>query len=88
MISYAITQVFNLIYLILIVSVLFSWIPSINYAKQPFKAIREFSELFFKPFRAIIPPIGGMLDISPIVCFLFLQLLQYGLLMLFNSIGM
>ncbi|MEW8975517.1 MAG: YggT family protein, partial [Exiguobacterium sp.] len=38
---------------------------------------------FLAPFRRIIPPIGGMLDISPIVAFLVLNLAQSGIRAIF-----
>ncbi|MNC73236.1 YGGT family protein [compost metagenome] len=36
-------------------------------------------EPYLKPFRKIIPPIGGMLDISPIVALIALEFVALGI---------
>jgi len=70
----AVQQLFQLIELVLIVRILLSWFPNIDWWKQPFKLIKV-------PFRRIIPPISG-LDLSPIVAFISLEMVQYVLLSL------
>ena len=70
--SYLVYTFFRLITLLIVVTVLLSWFPSIDWYRQPFKFLRDFTDLFLSPFRRIIPPIGG-LDISPIVAILFIQ---------------
>jgi len=71
-ISYLVYIIFQALIWILLIFCFLTWIPSIDWQKQPFKIIRLISDTFFAPFRMIIPPIGG-LDISPIVAFFFLQ---------------
>ena len=71
----AIYQLFELIQLILIVRILLSWFPNINWHKQPFKLLYNITEPILAIFRSIIPPIGG-LDLSPIVAFLFLGMIR------------
>lgn len=73
MIKESLEQVFQLIYIILILRILLTWFPNIDWYKQPFKFLHDFSEPIFAPFRKILPPIGG-LDLSPILAFLALQL--------------
>ena len=75
MISYAISLVFKIIYLIIIVVVLISWIPVFNIEKEPLASIVAVYNKIMAPFKAIIPPIG-MLDISPIVAIIALQILE------------
>ena len=75
MISFAFDKLFQLIFLILLIYCLLTWIPQINWYKEPFRTLRLFSEIFFSPFRKIIPPLG-MLDISPIVAFIVLYILK------------
>ena len=87
MISYVIARVFELIFFLLILQVLLTWIPSINWHKQPFFTLKSFSEIFFAPFRRIIPPVG-MLDLSPIVAFIFLQIVEKVLLTLLGNFGL
>lgn len=71
----AIYQLFELIQLVLIVRILLSWFPNIDWHKQPFKLLYSVTEPILAMFRSIIPPIGG-LDLSPIVAFLFLGMLR------------
>ena len=52
-----------------------SWIPNINWDAQPNAFIRNIVDPFLNIFRGIIPPIG-MLDISPIVAIILLQIVQ------------
>lgn len=71
----AVEQLFNLIQLVLIVRILLSWFPNINWWDQPFKLLHDITEPILGPFRRIIPPIGG-LDLSPLVAFLVLGIVQ------------
>lgn len=73
MLKESIAQLFQIIYVILVLRILLTWFPNIDWWKQPYKFMHDFSEPFFAPFRKIIPPFGG-LDVSPIVAFLVLQL--------------
>lgn len=52
-----------------------SWIPDTgNTVLRDIKAfIARLVEPFLAPFQKIIPPIGGMVDISPIIAFFVLQ---------------
>ena len=70
----AVARFFDLVILLLFITILLTWIPNIQWHKQPFCSLKSFSEIFLAPFRRIIPPIG-MLDISPIVAFIVLQFL-------------
>ncbi|TCP29106.1 YggT family protein [Scopulibacillus darangshiensis] len=62
---------------VLIIYILMSWVPNIQNSSigQLFARV---SEPFLQPFRKIIPPIGGMIDISPIVAFFVLRLAGRG----------
>ena len=60
---------------VLFIYALLTWIPNIRWDKQPFALLRNFAEFFFKPFR-FLPPIG-ILDISPMACFITLLVIQY-----------
>ena len=71
----AVSKIFELIFLLLFISILLTWFPNINWYNEPFKSLRNFSEIFFAPFRRIIPPIG-MIDISPIVALFCLGILR------------
>ena len=71
----AVAKLFDLVWLLLVLRILLSWFPNIDWWKQPFKFLYTATEPIFAPFRKLIPPISG-LDISPIVAFLFIQILQ------------
>lgn len=87
MLSSAVAKTFELIFFLLVLSVLLSWVPSINWYKQPFVTLKSFSEIFFAPFRRLIPPVG-MLDLSPIVAFICLQILANVIVGALRTIGL
>lgn len=74
MLSYAVWMFFEIIFIALMIYVILTWIPNINWYNEPFKTLRNLAELFFAPFRKLIPPIG-MVDISPIIAFIILSVL-------------
>ncbi len=86
-IAAAVDRAFDLVFLILIITILLTWIPNINWYSEPFKSMKAFSEIFLRPFRKFIPPIG-MIDISPIVAFIVLGLLRSVLVGLIASLGL
>lgn len=71
----AISNFFQLLQLILIVRILLTWFPNINWWNQPFKFLREVTDPLLEPFRRMIPPIGGI-DLSPMVLFFVIGLLE------------
>jgi len=73
--SLAIWRFFDLIMLLMIVRVFLTWIPNINWYKQPAKLLADICDPIFEPFRRILPPMGG-LDLSPILAFIVMGLLQ------------
>lgn len=76
MIGQIIHYVFALYTLLLAVRIIGSWIPDI--AMQSWMLfIGKLTDPFLNLFRRFIPPIGGMIDLSPILAFLTLQFLEY-----------
>ncbi len=66
---------FNIYYILLLVRVLGSWFP--EFARSKFMHFVAFyTDPYLNLFRRFIPPIGGMLDISPIIAFIALRILQ------------
>ena len=63
---------------VIIAYVLMSWIPN---ARGSFigEMIGKIVEPYLSPFRRIIPPIGGMIDISPIVALIALNFVAEGI---------
>ena len=83
-----VNNLFYFYYLLLIIRIFLTWIPNIDWNSQPFEFIRSITDPFLNIFRGIIPPIGGMLDISPIIAFFALQILQIAVNQILSFIGM
>lgn len=88
MVTRTISLLFYFYYLLLILRIFLTWIPSIRWEQQPFAWIRSITDPFLNIFRGIIPPIGGMLDISPILAIIVLQLLQGLIVGFFSGLGL
>ncbi|WP_392536138.1 YggT family protein [Nostoc sp. C117] len=58
---------------LLIIRVLLTWFPTINWYNQPFAALGQITDPYLNLFRSIIPALGGI-DFSPILAFLVLNL--------------
>ncbi len=86
-ISLAVARIFDLIFLLLFIYIVLTWVPNIKWYVKPFSTLRNFSEIFFGPFRKLIPPVG-MIDLSPIVAFICLQVLRAIVLSLLVGIGL
>ena len=50
-IASAVANIFDLIFVLLIISVLLTWFRNIDWYKQPFRFLRTFSELVFAPLE-------------------------------------
>ncbi|MDD3236627.1 MAG: YggT family protein [Candidatus Gastranaerophilales bacterium] len=81
-----VNNLFNIYWWLLIVRIFLTWVPSINWENQPFKFLRIVVDPVLAPFRAIIPPLGG-LDFSPIIAILFLQFAQVAIVRLLVYVG-
>lgn len=73
---FVVNSFFQIYFWLILVRCLLSFIPSINWYKQPFEAIKDVTDLYLNLFRKIIPPVGGI-DFSPIVAVIALQILNY-----------
>ena len=60
-------------FLLLIVRVLLSWFPNINWLNPPFSWVSQMTDPYLNLFRSIIPPMGGF-DFSPILAIFLLQI--------------
>ncbi len=60
---------------LLIVRVLLTWFPTIDWYNQPFAALSQITDPYLNLFRQFIPPLGGI-DISPILAIFLLQFLS------------
>lgn len=71
----AVNNLFQLFFILMVLRIFLTWIPSIDWQQQPIKAIREVTDLYLDIFRKFIPPVGG-LDFSPIIALIVWQVLQ------------
>ena len=60
---------------ILIIRVLLTWFPNLDWSNPILSNISAISDPYLNLFRGIIPAIGG-LDISPILAFIVLNIAQ------------
>ena len=75
MITHAINNLFYFFYILIIIRIFLTWIPTIDWEAQPIKAIRLATDWYLDIFKNFIPPFGG-LDFSPIIALISLQIIQ------------
>ncbi len=76
---FVVNNLFEIYFWLILVRCLLSFIPSIDWYRQPYALIKNATDNYLNLFRRIVPPIGG-LDFSPIVAIIVLQIFQYGIL--------
>ena len=71
----AIVALANAYSIIIFVYVLMSWLPNTETGAigQVYRALGTLCDPYLNLFRKLIPPIGGMVDITPIIALLVLQ---------------
>jgi YggT family protein len=80
-ISIYVTNFFFVYRIILFAYILSSWVPPLRNSGIG-RLLGTLSEPYLTPFRKIIPPIGGMLDLSPIVALIALSFVEGGVIYL------
>lgn len=85
--SMAVWRLFDLLLLLMVVRVFLTWIPNINWYNQPFKLLKDICDPIFEPFRRILPPMSG-LDLSPILAFIVIGLVQRLIVRLMLHVGL
>jgi YggT family protein len=72
--------VLSVYYIILIVRIILSWVPSLPEPVQPLaRGVRALTDPLLTPLRGIVPPVrigAGALDLSPLILFFGIILLQ------------
>lgn len=61
--------------LLLFARIILSWVPNFSHL-QLARFVFFYTEPYLSFFRRIIPPIGGMLDLSPLFAFFTLRFLE------------
>ena len=78
---FVVNNLFQIFFWLILVRCLLSFIPNIDWYKQPMQGLRDVTDLYLDAFRKIIPPAGGI-DFSPIVAIIVLQILNYAIIYL------
>lgn len=68
-------QTLSIYTVVLLVRVLLSWFPNLDWSNPLLSTVSSITDPYLNAFRGLIPPLGG-LDLSAIVAFIALQLLQ------------
>ena len=68
-------QTISIYTLVLLVRVLLSWFPNLDWGNPVLSTVSAVTDPYLNAFRGLIPPLGG-LDLSAILAFLALQLIQ------------
>ena len=74
-IIYGINNIFNLFYFLIILRIFLSWIPNVDWRKNPWFTLKQVTDAYLGLFRKFIPPIG-MIDWSPIIAIFVLVFAQ------------
>ena len=73
--TYFLIRLLDVYTIIIFIRVIFSWIRPKNPTHFHF-FIYKVTEPVLQPVRQIIPPIGGTVDISPIIVFLIISIIK------------
>ena len=74
MLSYIIVGLANAYTTIIFVYVIMSWIPnSTGIVGEVYRVLGKICDPYLNLFKRLIPPIGGMIDITPIIALVVLQ---------------
>lgn len=74
MVRLILLSAFDLYAMIIIIYVLMSWLPNRQgLVGDIYNALGRLCDPYLDLFKRIIPPIGGMVDISPIIALIVLQ---------------
>ena len=78
--------VYRIYFYMVLIYVLMSWLPAV---RESFvgEFLGRLVEPYLRPFRRLIPPIGGVLDLSPIIGLIALQFVAYGLHAIIDLFG-
>jgi YggT family protein len=80
-------QVIHLLFLsytiLLFVRVIASWFPAWQ-GHQLLRFVAFYTDPYLNLFRKLLPPLGGVLDVSPLLAFFTLRILEIGILGFFR----
>ena len=77
-IDQVLVQTISIYSFMLIVRVLLTWFPNVNWSNPLLSALRQLTDPYLNLFRQFVPTFGGM-DFSPMLAIFALQFLQRAL---------
>ena len=75
-----IAQTLQIYSFVLIVRVLLTWFPNVDMGNPVLSTVSSITDPYLNAFRGLIPPLGG-LDLSAILAFVALSLMQLDLVL-------
>jgi YggT family protein len=87
MFAQAFATFLNIYFVLLIIRILLSWFPNVDWMSQPFATLSQLTDPYLNLFRSLIPPLGGI-DFSPILAFLVLQIVSQGVSQVAATVAM
>ena len=69
---FVVNSFFQIYFWLILVRCLLSFVPSIDWYKQPYMALKDTTDLYLNLFKKLVPPFGG-LDFSPIIAVIVLH---------------
>ena len=85
MIKDGINNIFTLYFFLIILRIFLTWVPSINWWKQPWQTLAQITDVYLNWFRKFLPPFNG-LDFSPIIAIIVLQIVQAVVVTIFDKV--
>lgn len=82
----AIANCFYVYMWMILIRCLLTWFPNLNWDNPVLYALKSATDIYLNIFRKIIPPIGGMLDISPVIAMFVLVFIRNGIIILASKI--
>lgn len=77
----AIANCFYIFLLMIFIRCLLTWFPNVNWNNPILGGLRAAVDLYLDLFKKIIPPIGGAIDISPIIASFVLIFIRNGIIL-------
>ena len=80
--------VLEVLTLIVVIRVIISWVPGLNPYHPLVRVVRAIADPILAPFRGLLPTFGGMLDISPLLAIIVLEVLANVCFSLSYNVGL
>jgi len=80
--------VLEILTFVVLIRVLISWIPGLNPYHPLVRVVRAIADPILAPFRGLLPTFGGMLDISPLLAIIVLEVLANVCFSLSYNVGL